>query len=260
MELDGAPATPEALKALALTNYGHFTTVRVENHRVRGLALHLERLERDCRSVFGTPLDTDRVRAYLRRAVAAQPDPCLVRITIYDPALDIADPATGLATPHVLVTTRPAAALPLPPLRVKSTPYVRDQPAIKHTALFGPLHTRRAARLQGFDDALFHDPASGEVTEGPTWNIGFIHTEGQVLWPTGRLLPGVTMKLLQNHDQHATAPVPLPSAHEMQAAFATNTAVGVREISAIDGVPLPTGHPTVTALRTTYESLPGDPV
>ena len=48
-ELNGAPITPEELQTLALINYGHFTSMRIEGGRVRGLSHHLERLARDCR-------------------------------------------------------------------------------------------------------------------------------------------------------------------------------------------------------------------
>jgi len=47
--------------------------------------------------------------------------------------------------------------------------------AVTHVGLFGPLHERRAAQLDGHDDALLvHD---GNVLEGPTWNIGFYDGE-----------------------------------------------------------------------------------
>jgi branched-subunit amino acid aminotransferase/4-amino-4-deoxychorismate lyase len=59
-ELDGRPVSPHEWQTLALTNYGHFTTFRVDSGRVRGLTLHLDRLDRDCRAVFGVPLDPDR--------------------------------------------------------------------------------------------------------------------------------------------------------------------------------------------------------
>ena len=44
----------------------------------------------------------------------------------------------------------------------------------------------------------------------------------------------------------------------MQAAFATNTAVGVRPITAIDGVSLPGDHPIFEILRKEYEEIPAE--
>jgi branched-subunit amino acid aminotransferase/4-amino-4-deoxychorismate lyase len=258
MELNGRPADSESLKALALANYGHFTSMRVDDQRVRGLARHMQRLERDCRTVFGTRLDTDRVREYMRRAVSGRAGSFTVRVSVFDPDLDMGHPSSP-ATPHILVTTRPAGPIPLPPLRVKTVPYVRDLPGVKHPGLFGALHARRAAQLSGFDDALFFGP-DGLVSEGGTWNVGFIDTSGAIVWPKGDVLPGVTMALLQQHHAHTTTPVTAGAARGMRAAFATNTSIGVRAISAIDDTALPAEHPMLASMRDTYLSLPGDPV
>src|SRR6478609_1794330 len=153
--LDGQPVNPDDLLALALTNYGHFTSMRVDaDHRIRGLSLHLERLVRDCKTVWGAALDTARVRDHVRQALDGHDGPCVVRVTVFDPAVDIGHPATA-DQPRVLVTTRPAGAMPPPPLRAHSVRYERDLPGVKHIGLFGTLHARRAAQLGGYDDALF---------------------------------------------------------------------------------------------------------
>lgn len=264
IELNGRPADPESLKTLALVNYGHFTSMRVDNQRVRGLALHMERLARDCATVFGARLDTDRVREYVRRAVNGQDGAFVVRVSVFDPALDMGHPSSP-ATPHILVTRRPSGSMDLPPLRAKSVPYVRDLPAVKHVGLFGALHARRAAQLAGFDDALFVGP-DGLVSEGVTWNVGFVDAAGAVVWPEGDVLPGVTAALLQRHHghphtetlRHTTAPVALAAVRGMAAAFATNTSIGVRAVSAIDDVTFPTEHPVLVSMRDAYLSLPGN--
>ncbi|MFJ3975166.1 aminotransferase class IV family protein [Streptomyces sp. NPDC090021] len=256
MELNGAPADLEAVKALALVNYGHFTSMRVDDQRVRGLSLHMERLQRDCRAVFATELDMDRVRECVRRAVAGHDGSFVVRVSIFDPALDMGHPSSA-ATPHVLVTSRPTGQLPMPPMRVQAVPYVRDVPAVKHIGLFGALHARRAAQLDGFDDALFYGP-DDLISEGGTWNVGFIDREGSVIWPKAEVLPGVTMALLQQQHEHTVTHVTREAAHGMQAAFATNTSIGVRAISTIDSTPFPTEHPVLAALREGYQAAPGD--
>lgn len=119
VELNGVPADIDHIKALALNNSGHFTTIRVDDHRVRGLSLHLERLVRDCRTVFDTELDPDRVRHLVRHALAGTSGSVVVRVTVFDPALELGNPGAE-AEPHVLVTTRRTAEHPLPPLRVQS--------------------------------------------------------------------------------------------------------------------------------------------
>lgn len=256
-ELNGQPVDPDAVATLALTNYGHFTSMRVDDQRVRGLGRHLERLARDCAAVFGADLDPELVRLYVRRAAAERSGAFVVRVTIFDPGIDLGHPAKA-NTPNILVTARPAASLPLPPLRVKTIRYERDAPAIKHTGLFGSLHARRAAQLDGYDDALFTGP-DGRISEGGTWNVGFIGDEG-VIWPEADVLPGVTMALLQQHTESTTTRVTPADTQHMRAAFATNTSIGVRALSAIDGTPMAPGHPLLARLRDTYLAIPGEPL
>ncbi|GAA2238940.1 aminotransferase class IV family protein [Streptomyces amakusaensis] len=255
-ELNGAPAEPGQLQALALTNYGHFTTMRVDDGRVRGLSLHLDRLRRDCRTLFGAELDPSRVRELARRAVPGTGS-TTVRVTVFDPGLDLGHPSTA-DDPQVLVTSRPAGALPLPALRVRSTAYVRDVPGVKSVGLFGGLHHRRQAQLGGFDDALFTDQ-DRFVSEGATWNIGFFDGE-RVIWPEADCLPGVTMDLLKAVHGHDTRPVRLGEVSAMRAAFATNAAIGVRAISGVDGVELPGAHAIIDTLRKEYTEIEGDPL
>lgn len=256
-ELDGREVTAEALQGLALTNYGHFTSMRVEHGRVRGLSLHLARLVRDCRTVFGTGLDPERVRYLLRHAVGGLGGVLVVRVTVFDPDLDLGRPSAA-AEPSVLVTTRPAPADPvLPPLSLRTAAYLRDQPAVKHVALFGALHRRRAAQRAGFDDALFTD-ASGAIHEGPTWNIGF-HDGTRHVWPEADVLPGVTMELLRRSGgEHVDAVLTVGQLPYMRAAFVTNTAIGVRAVAAVDDVPLPAGTELVDGLRRAYTADPGE--
>ncbi|MFF2654156.1 aminotransferase class IV [Streptomyces sp. NPDC058045] len=258
MEPGDAAAEPHRLTALAMTNYGHFTTLRAEGRRVRGLSLHLERLRRDCRTVFGTELDPDEVRARIRDALADAPDPVTVRVTVSDPGLRLERPGAG-ARPQILVTCR-AAAGELPPLRVRTVSHCREVPAVKHTGLFGALHQRRLAQLAGFDDALFLDGRSA-VSEGPTWSIGFFDGTG-VVWPAADVLPGITTALLRRHHAGAqrTAEIGIAHLSGMAAAFATNSAFGVRPIASIDEVTYDVEHPVLHELREEYESVGPEPV
>jgi branched-subunit amino acid aminotransferase/4-amino-4-deoxychorismate lyase len=283
------PATAEDLLPLALTSYGHFTTLRVDaERRVRGLSLHLERLVRDSEAVFGVPVHTGRVRELIRAALdgrsgaggtegasasdgadgastsgrASTPGradgACTVRVTHFDPAVDLVRPERATA-PRIMVTVRPAGELSPPPLTAMSVRYERDLPEVKHCGLFGALHARRTARLRGFDDALFVG-ADGRVTEGGTWNVGFVDAGGTVVWPRGPVLPGVTAALLRERTEHVVAPVTLAEAKGMRAAFATNTSVGVRALAAVDDTPLAVEHPVLSALREVYSSVPGEEV
>jgi len=257
-ELNGVPVTLDELKALALTNYGHFTSMRIENQRIRGLSHHLERLVRDCRVLFGHELDRQQIREYVRHATAGRDGTFVVRVTIYDPDLDLGRPGAK-AEPKVLVTTRPTGAWPMSPLRVRSVPYVRELPEHKHVGLLGPLWHRRNAQLDGFDDCVFTDPEL-YISEGATWNIGFFDGQ-QVIWPNAEVLIGVTMRLLQQvHDATSLGPVNLSDLPRMEAAFATNTAIGVRAITAINDVEFPDAHPILDTLRKEYEEIPAEAV
>ncbi|MEV6955390.1 aminotransferase class IV family protein [Streptomyces sp. NPDC051183] len=253
-ELNGQPVEPSQLQTLALTNYGHFTSMRVDDGRVRGLSLHLERLRRDCRTLFGVDLDPQRVRELARRAAPATGS-TTVRVTVFDPRLDLGHPSEA-RDPQVLVTSRPAGALPLPPLRVQAATYVRDVPSVKSVGLFATLHHRRQAQLSGFDDALFVDQ-EGVISKGGTWNIGFFDGN-RVIWPNADCLVGVTMELLKAAHDHDTRTVRLNDLPNVTAAFATNAAIGVRAISSIDGIELPESHAIIDALRKEYTEIEGD--
>jgi branched-subunit amino acid aminotransferase/4-amino-4-deoxychorismate lyase len=253
-ELDGAPVGVDELQVLALTNYGHFTTMRVEDGRVRGLSLHLDRLVRDCRALFETELDPERVRALARR-VAPGSGAAIVRVTVFDPDLDLGH-IDGEAHPRVLITTRPAGDMHPPPMRVASVPFVREMPEVKSVGLFGALRHRRAVRRAGLDDVLFVDTRS-HVSEGGTWNIGFVRA-GEVVWPDAECLAGTTMRLLKDAHPFTVAPVRPAGVTEFEAAFATNAATGVRTVTSIDGRPLAGSHPMLDLLRKEYLAVPAD--
>ena len=253
-ELNGEPVGAQALQALALTNYGHFTSMRVVDGRVRGLARHLQRLERDCATLFETELDTTRVRDLVRRVLPGR-GTLAVRVTVFDPALGLANLGAP-AQPQILVTTRPASAAPATPLRVCTAAYVRELPAVKSVGLFGALRHARAARRAGYDDVLFVD-AAGLLTEGGTWNVGLVRGS-EVVWPDARCLPGVTRELLSEAAGHRLTPVSLAQLGDYDAAFATNAVTGVRAIRRIDERAFPEIHPVVQELRRAYEGIATD--
>ena len=258
MELDGKPASLEQARALALTNYGHFTSMLVENDRVRGLSLHMERLIRDCAYLFAADLDAEHVRRCVRRALAGTDQPTVIRVTIYDPALDLGTVGRD-AKPHVLVTARPAPPGAAPkPLRLQAVAYQRDAPAVKHVGLFGALHNRRQAQRQGFDDALFLNP-DGTISEIATSNVGCIR-DRELIWPRSEWLSGVTMRLVhQALDEPVTSKaVTLADLAGMDAVFATNAVAGIRSVASVDDMSWATDHEVVSELRALYEDIPGE--
>ena len=240
--------------ALALVNYGHYTSMRVDGQRVQGLTLHLQRLMRDCLRIFDADLDPDRVRHLVRRTLGGSAGSVVVRVTVFDPDLGLGHPGAD-AEPQLLVTTRPAASAPLPALRLQSAQHCRDLPEVKHVGLFGALRWRRVAQRNGFHDALFTDAAAA-ISEATTSNIGVVDGD-RIVWPQADCLHGVTMSLINQaeHGHASTAPVTLSDLASADAVFATNAAVGVRSVRAVDGVQWPDEHPMLDILRRRYADI-----
>lgn len=152
--IHGTEATAAELSALALTGCGHFTSMHVEEGAVRGLDLHLERLIGNTRVVFDVDLDRDALVADIRAAMAGSSGSYTLRVTVFDPAINLGNLGTVTAQPVPLITTRPSGTGSLPPLRVRTVAFQRDIPGIKHVGIFGPFHLRFAAQRAGFDDVL----------------------------------------------------------------------------------------------------------
>lgn len=257
MQLNGEAPTIDQVKALALTNYGHFTSMLTESGGVRGLSLHMQRLTRDCRLLFDVDLDTDRVRHYIRHALTDAAPRTVARVTIYDPALDLGTIGSD-AVPHIVVTTRPAGSGAPAPLRLQATYCRREMPAVKHIGLFGALRRRRIAQREGFDDALFLNP-DGTISEIVTSNIGFVR-DGQTIWPRSELLTGVTMTLLHQapNEPIRTEALTLADLPTMESAFATNAATGIRPVASVDDQSWPPGHPMLKQLCELYADIPAE--
>jgi branched-subunit amino acid aminotransferase/4-amino-4-deoxychorismate lyase len=257
MELNGAPAELDQIKALALTNFGHFTSMLVEDLKVRGLSLHMRRLARDCRAIFDVDLDTDLVQRYVLHALADDRQAIVTRITIYDPTIDLGTIGSD-ANPHVLVTTRAAGGGPAKPMRLQAAAYRREIPAVKHIGLFGAMQRRRVAQREGFDDVLFLNP-DGTISEIATSNIGFVR-DGQIVWPRSEYLSGITMNLLQQtlDEPIASEPLTLSDLAGMEAAFGTNAATGIRAVTAVDSTEWPSEHKALDQLRELYADIPSE--
>jgi branched-subunit amino acid aminotransferase/4-amino-4-deoxychorismate lyase len=244
IEIDGAPADLEALRAVVLGGYGHFTAMQVRDGRTRGLDLHLRRLDDGNRELFGEGLDGGRVRGYIRHALGATAD-ASVRVYAYDAA--------------VMVTVRPPGGMPATPQRLRSVAYLRPVPQVKSLGGFAQEYHRRAARRDGYDEILLTGPG-GAVSEGGITNIGFVRGD-TVVWPDAPCLAGITMQLLERADgiRSVREPVRLADLPSFDAAFVTN-ARGVAPVAAIDDVPLPTAAGVMAALTAAYRSARRDRV
>lgn len=257
--IDGVPATAGDLAHVALVNYGAYTSFRFEGGGVRGLDLHLERLEASALELFGETVGEAPLRDLMRRAVDGRAD-CWLRVSLFSPGMSPRTPGwTG--RPRVMTATFPSPGALAGDLRLQTQTYAREAAHLKHVATFGLIRARRAAKAAGFDDALFVDHA-GRVSEGSLWNIGFVRGR-EVVWPQAPMLAGVAQALVQRGLAGAgltgvTAPVTLADLASFEAAFICNSATPACPVVSIDGHAF--GPPPLEALTTAWASQPCQPI
>lgn len=259
--IDGVPATADELTHLALVNYGAYTSMRVEGGAVRGLDLHLARLDASAVELFGEAVGEGRLREFMRGAVGGRADGWL-RVGLFSPEIGPRNPAW---TGRPKVTT--AVFAPPPPLgeglRLDVRTYGREEPHLKHSATFGLIRARRAARAAGYDDALFVD-GDGLVSEGSLWNIGFLARE-TVVWPRAPMLAGTAQAVLQRGlaDVGLTGvvePVRLADLDRFDGAFICNSATPAGAVSAIGDRVLHTSSEIIGRLRAAWDAAPLQPI
>jgi len=252
MEIDGRSATIERLSTIAPSGYGHFTAMQVRQRQVRGLGLHLDRLDAANREMFGAGLDAARVLGHIRHALGERTADASVRVYVLE--------APG--GPAVVVTVRPPGAMPAGPWRLRTVPYQRPLPHLKHAGDFGQGYFQRQARREGFDEALLTGP-DGTICEGSITNIGF--SDGaSVVWPAAPVLDGITMQILERmlpgHGMPSQRlPVRVSNLGSFTAAFVTN-ARGIAPVGRIDDLTLPVDEALMNTLTEAYESGGWDPL
>ncbi|MGZ9098512.1 MAG: aminotransferase class IV [Brevundimonas sp.] len=261
LSVDGQPATPDDLTHVALVNYGAYTSFRVEQGGVRGLDLHLARLAAEAIELFGEPVSEARLREWMRAAVADRDD-CWLRVSLFSPDIGPRTPEWSGA-PRVLIAVSPPPSPLADSLRLQVQTYAREAPHLKHVATFGLIRARRAARIAGFDDALFVD-VEGHVSEGSLWNIGFI-VGNEVVWPQAPMLAGVAQALVQRGLAPSglagrTAPVHVDDLPAFDAAFICNSATPACAVSAIGDQPFATPAALIDRLGAAWASNPSEPI
>jgi len=259
--IDGLPATEADLHYLALVNYGAYTSFRIEDGGVRGLALHLARLEASSVELFGAAVGQDRLRALLRTALDDRRE-AWTRVSLFSP--DIWPRMPGVVgVPKVMTSVSP----PPPPLadrlRLQVQIYGREAPHIKHTASMGLIRARRSARTDGFDDALFAD-TDGVISEGSSWNIGFVTGE-TVVWPQAPMLAGVAQALIGRGlsvvdlDQR-TGSVRVPDLTTFDTVFICNSATPACPVTAIGATTFDPRPDLIERIRAAWAANPVEPI
>ena len=250
VEVDGR-AVEEPPPFPAFT-YGHFTAMQVRGGRVRGLDLHLQRLDSGNRELFGTGLDGDLVRHHVRRALEGRSADASVRVYV--------DSSTDETS--VMVTVRAPIDMPDAPWSLLPVPYQRPLPHTKHLGDFGQTHFRRAAERSGFDDALLTGDG-GVVSECAIANLA-VFDGSSVIWPDAPALAGITMQLLEPAlaasgigSRHA--PVLLDELPSYAAAFVTNSR-GIAPVARIDELALPVDVSLMRTVQERYASVAWDSI
>ncbi|UNK56801.1 aminotransferase class IV [Pseudoxanthomonas daejeonensis] len=264
--LNGEDAGADALRMLALVNYGHFTSLQVRDGAVQGLGLHLDRLRQGNAELFDADFDADAVRGWMRQAAQARGGDCSMRVTLFSRQFDHRHALRPVGV-DVLVS----ASAPLAPtsrsLRLQTRVFSRPVPQLKHVGTFPLVHHRRQALRAGYDDALFvdGDGPQARVSEGSFWNVGFWDGR-QVVWPDAPALRGTSERLLQQGLAAAgvgqqVRPVVLADLAGFQAAFAAN-ANGVQPVASIDGVVYPEEgwEPVLALLGAAARPAPAEPL
>ncbi|MFE2376494.1 aminotransferase class IV [Streptomyces sp. NPDC059398] len=250
IEMDGRPVTDTSLSTPAFLNYGHFTAMQVSDCRVRGLALHLARLDSATRELFGAGLDGGHVCRLLRRALdGAGVRDASARVYVHWPDGD------GAAT--VTVVVRPPADPSSAPQSLMSVPYQRPVPHIKHVGSFAQIHYGRAAARAGFDSALLTGPG-GVVSEGAVTNIAFWDGTS-VVWPDAPALTGTTMALIEPRLPSVRRRVTLDGLGAYRAAFVTNSR-GIDPVNRIDTTEYAVDGELMRRVADAYESAPWDEI
>jgi branched-subunit amino acid aminotransferase/4-amino-4-deoxychorismate lyase len=256
VELNGHAPGLDEVHRLVTVNYGHFTAMQVRGGRVRGLALHMARLDDGNEEFYGRRMDVSdehRVRELIKHALAGAAD-ASVRVAM----------VPGAEGPDVLVTVSdPAPDEAGPPLRVVTSGYARDWPEHKTVAGMAKLVEQRQARQAGYDDALLVGP-DDRVREGTTWNVAF-WDGAEVIFPVGPMLKGVTMVLLQiamsmTGRPWRLRPVERAELPDLLAAVATSSRCPAQPIGSIDGVKFPEGDRLAAVLDAAWADVPYDEI
>ncbi|MEV0595446.1 aminotransferase class IV [Nonomuraea cavernae] len=244
--VDGRPGDAADLGLALAARYGHFTAMQVRRGRVRGLDLHLDRLEEANAELFGVPVDRELVLASVRAALGDEPD-ASVRVIIADRG--------GV---RVIATATPPAEVATTPRAVVSAAYLRFLPHLKHLGGFPQLYLGERARAAGYDEALLVGP-DGRISEGAITNLGCFDGE-RIVWPDAPMLRGVTMQLIERGGLPCVRrPLTVADLPAHGVAFLANS-IGVVPVGRVDDLALKVDEEIMARLIGMYEETPWDPI
>lgn len=200
---NGRPSTADDATDLAFAGFAHFTAMQVRDGAVRGLDLHLSRLQSASHDLFGREVDIRLLRDRIRQAVATGRRSLSLVVTIRVAEGEFV-PADAYRPLDVTVQTGAPSDGPIGPVRLDVVEHERFLPHIKHVGEGAKTYYLRRAMHRGFDDAVFLD-RTGRISEGTIWNLAF--SDGDtVIWPRSELLTGTTMQIVRRQLHRAGIP------------------------------------------------------
>jgi branched-subunit amino acid aminotransferase/4-amino-4-deoxychorismate lyase len=250
IEIDGRAASVQELWEAVFT-YGHFTAMQVRDLRVRGIELHLRRLDRATKELFDSGLDGERIRGAIRHALGDRAD-ASVRVYVFRRG----------GQPSVIVTVRDPGGVATTPQRLEPIAYQRPLPHVKHVGGFREIDHTSVALRHGYDGSLLTS-AEGEISEAGIANIGLFRG-ADVIWPDAPQLHGITMQLLEvalaeRGTPSHREPVRVSDIGAFDGAFVSN-ARGIAPVGAIGDRTLPVDDERMAALQELYASVPWDEI
>ncbi|SEL85748.1 aminotransferase class IV [Nonomuraea pusilla] len=242
--IDGRPVGADA-RFMLTARYGHFTAMQVRNRRVRGLDLHLARLDEANRELFGAPVDRDAVLGAVRAVLGGDARDGSVRVYVVE-----------TDRPHVLATLAPPAEAEQGPYRLRSVVFQRYLPHVKKAAGFAQAHLGRLVGREGYDEALLTS-AHGIVSEGSITNLGCFDGE-RLVWPDAPMLRGITMRLLERVDvPQERRPLKVADLAGLGLVFVCNSR-GVVPVGQVDDVALRPDPALAARVLGWYDAVPWD--
>lgn len=192
--INGQPATLSELVPLAFAGFAHFTAMQVRDSKIKGLDLHLARLQKASKEFFGRMLPEEQLISYIKTAIDKGPKDQSLTVTLFSRHGEFA--AASMDTePVVLIRSSAPANGPKGPLRLSRADHERPLASIKHVGEAGKTYYLHQAIRQGFDDAVFVD-RHGRLSEATIWNLVFWDGE-TVIWPQATMLQGTMMSIVQ---------------------------------------------------------------
>ncbi|MCL5961135.1 MAG: aminotransferase class IV [Chloroflexi bacterium] len=251
---------------------GLFETMRAQSGRVTNLQLHLARLFEAAHLIaLDIPFGFERLSAAVDEALQANAlREAYIRLTI---SRGLGGPGVGMAgvcSPTVAIVTKRFEPYPAnlyaTGMRVKTVSIRRNPTSpisrVKSLSYLDNVLAKAEAVAGGAQEALMLN-TDGYVACGSVSNVFFLRRESLVTpsLQTG-ILPGITrsiiLELAPLLNLEVKEKLVLPTeVMEMEAAFLTNTLMGVMPLTWLDGRSVGSGevHPTVRRLGEMYEEL-----